>query len=77
LRLLGRGRPMESYVLRPITMGWPVVVRLKKARSAGKCQGRVPPRPMIPDGVMATMPMRFCVAWGTGRGCWLCKDVEV
>ena len=42
-----------------MTMGWPLVVRLKKARSSGRCQGRSPPRPMMRSEVMATRPVRW------------------
>ena len=30
---------MESKVLRPMTIGWPIVVRLKNAKSSGRCHG--------------------------------------
>src|SRR5450830_1782923 len=55
LRRLGGGRPIESKVLRPMMMGWPEVVRLKWARSSGKCQGRVLLMPMPPAMSVATM----------------------
>ena len=39
---------MESQVLRPMITGQPSVVRLKCAKSSGKCQGMVPLKPMVP-----------------------------
>ena len=49
---------MDSKVTRPMTTGWPVVVRLKKRRSSGRRHGRAPLRPMRRSGVMATMAVR-------------------
>jgi hypothetical protein len=42
-----------------MTMGWPVVDFLKNAKSAGKCHGSVPSRPMTRSGVIATMAVRW------------------
>src|SRR5450830_883704 len=53
LRRFGKGRLIESKVLRPMMMGWPEVVRLKCARSSGRCQGRV---------LLMPMPRRLSVA---------------
>src|SRR5690606_13973690 len=39
-------RPMDWKVLRPIRMGLPNVLRLKCARSAGRCQGSALSRPI-------------------------------
>ena len=38
----------DSQVTRPITTGWPSVVRLKCAKSSGKCQGSWPCLPITP-----------------------------
>ena len=51
LRRPGKGRKRggkESQVLRPMITGQPCVRALKWARSAGRCQGRVPPAPITP-----------------------------
>src|SRR5574343_398360 len=60
LRRLGSGRPRDSQVLRPMMMGWPLVVSLKCFRSSGRCQGSAPRpsslvQPMMPLRAMATM----------------------
>ncbi len=39
LHRFGKGLPIESKVFRPIRMVFPVVSFLKKAKSAGRCQG--------------------------------------
>src|SRR5260364_20123 len=39
LRRPGNGRPIDWCVLRTMITGAPIVVRLKKARSSGKCHG--------------------------------------
>src|SRR3989344_8167900 len=36
-RRTGSGRPMDSYVLRPMITGWPDVIFLKRWRSSGMC----------------------------------------
>ena len=43
---LGRGLPIESHVLRPMTMLLPIVTCLKCFNSAGKCQGIRPSNPI-------------------------------
>ena len=50
----GSGRPIESQVLRPITMGLPIVSALKRFRSFGRCQGNPPSRPIAPRSSVAT-----------------------
>jgi hypothetical protein len=49
-RTLGR----LSNVLRPITIALPMVSALKRLRSAGRCHGSVPPRPITPFCARAT-----------------------
>ena len=56
---MGKGLPMESKVLRPMTIVWPVVVRLKKARSSGKRQGRVLLIPIPPLRSVATTSVKL------------------
>ena len=51
----GSGRPMDSNVVRPMITGQPSVTRLKYCRSARRCQGIWPPRPMAPLSDTATM----------------------
>ena len=58
LRRFGSGRPMDSNVLRPIIMGWPEVVRLKCAKSSGKCHGSVLRTPIPLSASVATMIVR-------------------
>jgi len=49
LSLFGNGRdPIPSNVFLPITIVWFNVFSLKYFRSFGRCQGNVPPFPMIP-----------------------------
>ena len=50
----GNARPIESNVLRPITIQWLQVMRLKRTRSAESRQGRSPARPMTPPRAAAT-----------------------
>ncbi len=45
---------MESKVRRPMTIGWPIVVRLKNAKSSGRCHGIALPDPMTPLRPTAT-----------------------
>mgnify|MGYP003330329240 CR=1 FL=1 len=52
---LGSGLPMDSNVLRPITMTWPVVVALNHLKSSGKCHGILFPAPMTRFKDMAAM----------------------
>ena len=44
----GEGAGKLSKVLRPITIGFPIVNALKRLRSAGRRQGSCPSRPMTP-----------------------------
>ena len=46
---------MESYVLRPITIECPVVIRRNRRRSAERCHGKPPPQPITRFSAMATM----------------------
>ena len=65
LRRPGSGRNLggsESQVLRPMMTGQPSVVRLKCARSSGRCQGSVPFLPMTP------LAARAKIRWSWGRG---------
>src|SRR5260363_99233 len=55
LRRPGNGRPIDWCVLRPMITGAPIVVRLKKARSSGKCHGNCLPRPITPVRARAIM----------------------
>ena len=55
---LGRpssGRPIRSYVLRPMTMGLPIVTALKYLRSLDNFHGSPPSRPMMPFSATATI----------------------
>jgi hypothetical protein len=49
---------MDSKVFLPIRMGWPVVVRLKNAKSSGSRQGRVLSMPMPLWRSVATIRVR-------------------
>ena len=53
-----------SKVLRPITIALPIVSALKRLRSAGRCHGSLPSRPMIPFCARATTSVidGFCIA---------------
>ena len=51
----GSGLPIESQVLRPMTMGLPSVSALKRLRSSGRCHGNRPSRPIAPRSSVATM----------------------
>ncbi len=55
IRRPGSGRPIDSQVLRPITIEWPIVSCLNRFRSAAKCHGSRPSRPMTPFSDMAAM----------------------
>jgi hypothetical protein len=58
----GSGRPMESYVARPITSVWPRVTRLKCAKSSGIRHGMSPSAPITPlDATAATMTIRLVI----------------
>src|SRR5919106_6477328 len=50
----GKARPIDSWVLRPMIIGLPMVMRRKCFRSAGKCQGRSPLVPMARRRSIAT-----------------------
>lgn len=54
----GRGRPMDSYVLRPMTSACPVVICLNHLKSSGKCQGMAPRRPMTRLRLIAAMAVQ-------------------
>ena len=54
LRRPGNALPMDSKVLRPISMGLPMVTLLKCLRSAGRCHGRRFELPITPFSAMAT-----------------------
>jgi hypothetical protein len=58
LRRPGRGRPMDSKVLRPMMTGQPRVVRLKNLRSSGRCHSRALSLPMAPLRATAAIRMR-------------------
>ena len=51
----GKGRPMNSWVFRPMMMWWPIVRDLKSFNSAGRCQGTAPSRPITRLRDMATI----------------------
>src|SRR5688572_31252367 len=50
----GSGLPIDSQVRRPMMTGWPIVTRLKYARSAGRRHGSRLSRPMTPLRALAT-----------------------
>src|SRR5712672_2569091 len=54
---LGSGVPMDSKVLRPITITWPVVIFLNHLKSSGKCQGILLPAPITRLSDMAAMAL--------------------
>ena len=51
--------PIESNVRRPMTIGWPIVVRLKNLRSSERCHGMVRPSPMTPLRPTAAIIVTF------------------
>src|SRR5262245_32941779 len=51
----GSGRPIDSYVWRPMMIGCPMVNALNRAMSAGSLQGSDPSRPITPFSDTATM----------------------
>src|SRR5258707_427169 len=55
----GRALPMDSWVLRPMINGWPMVSRLKNARSAGRRHGSPLVWPMTPLRATATTKDRI------------------
>src|SRR6266404_6351143 len=55
---LGSGLPMDSKVLRPITMTWPVVIFLNHLKSSGRCHGILLLAPMTRLRDMAAMALR-------------------
>src|SRR6266704_5726837 len=55
---LGNGLPMDSNVLRPITITWPVVIFLNHLKSSGKCHGILPPAPITRFSDMAAMALK-------------------
>jgi hypothetical protein len=55
LRRPGNGRPIDSWVLRPMMIGAPMVVRLKNARSSGRRHGSWLSRPITPLRARATI----------------------
>ncbi len=71
----GNGRPIASKVRRPIRIGRPMVRVLNRRKSSGKCQGRVPSRPMTPLSASAATIVSFKVQPGwparsrAGRAC--------
>ena len=62
----GNGLPMDSKVLRPMTMGLPSVSCLKRLRSSGRCQRSALPRPLTQLSAAATMRVT--------RGCPLTRS---
>ena len=54
----GRTRPIESQVSRPMMIVLPMVVRLKCARSSGRCQGSLLRWPIAPLSALATRRVR-------------------
>ena len=54
----GSGLPMDSKVLRPITMTWPVVICLNHLKSSGRCHGMRLPAPMTRLSDMAAMALK-------------------
>lgn len=55
LRRPGSGLPIDSKVFRPIIIGDPNVIFLKCLRSADKCHGIWPSRPIMPLLAIATI----------------------
>src|SRR5436190_12532496 len=58
---------MESKVCRPITRTCPIVVRLKNAKSSGRCHGMSGPLPMTPFRATAAMRVTW-VIYGSSTG---------
>ena len=54
----GNGRPMDSKVLRPMTIVWPVVICLNHLKSSGRCHGILLSQPMTRLRDMAAMALR-------------------
>src|ERR1039457_6194427 len=53
----GSGLPMDSKVLRPMTMTWPVVIFLNHLKSSGRCHGMRLPAPITRLRDMAAMAL--------------------
>ncbi len=51
----GSARPIDSHVARPMMMGFPMVIFLKRSRSSERCHGKSPPDPMTLFADAATM----------------------
>src|SRR5438128_12559995 len=54
---LGKGLPIESNVLRPMTITCPVVISLNHLKSSGRCQGILEPAPMTRLSDIAAMAL--------------------
>ena len=54
----GSGLPMDSKVLRPMTMTWPVVICLNHLKSSGRCHGMRFPAPITRFSDMAAMALK-------------------
>ncbi len=59
---------MDSKVSRPMTRTWPIVVRLKNAKSSGRCQGMSGPLPITPLRATAAMSVTWVKAPQTAIG---------
>src|SRR5258708_20080743 len=64
----GRALPIDSWVFRPITIGWPMVTFLKCARSAGRRHGSALSRPITRLRAMATTSERRIGTLNRDRG---------
>ena len=69
----GNGRPIDSYVRRPITSTWPMVSALKRRRSSGRCHGSPPSTPITPlratAATMVTVTTRQTAIGALIAGC--------
>src|SRR5882724_2283820 len=65
---LGSGWPMESKVLLPMTMTWPVVFRLNHWKSSGRCHGMRLPAPITRLRDMAATALNGFTNRETGKG---------
>src|SRR5882724_3132445 len=54
----GSGLPIDSNVLRPMTMTWPVVIFLNHLKSSGKCHGILLPAPITRLSDIAAIALR-------------------
>src|SRR6476661_668156 len=68
----GKGLPMDSKVLRPITMTLPVVSCLNHLKSSGRCHGILLPAPMTRLSDMAAIALK-CL-WEFKSHCNWCFD---